>query len=114
MATVIILHVLSSPRFLGRPRLLTRIARLPVGRHSSSVPQVISRNPIHIRRTIPMDHIARTEDPLCMHIALTSQPSTGQADAPGGIVPCCSVGHPGGLRARSGDPLPGPGEALSL
>ena len=32
MTTVIIPHFLSSPRFLGKPRLLTRIARLLVGR----------------------------------------------------------------------------------
>jgi hypothetical protein len=41
MTTVIIphfLYFLSSPRFLGRSRLLTRLARLPVGRHRSSVP----------------------------------------------------------------------------
>ena len=32
MAVVIIPHFLAIPRWLGRPRLLTRLARLPVGR----------------------------------------------------------------------------------
>jgi len=32
MTTAIIPHFLSSPRFLGRPRLLTRCSALPGGR----------------------------------------------------------------------------------
>ena len=47
MTTIIIPHFLSSPRFLGRPRLLTRISRLPTGRHGSAVQhRFLQRNPI--------------------------------------------------------------------
>jgi hypothetical protein len=63
MASVIIPHFCSILRFLGRPRLLTRLAGLPMGRPRSSVPQMLSRNLLHIRRAIPMDGVARTEDP---------------------------------------------------
>jgi hypothetical protein len=44
MASVIIPHFCSILRFLGRPRLLTRLAGLPMGRPRSSVPQMLSRN----------------------------------------------------------------------
>jgi hypothetical protein len=38
MVTVIIPHVQSSPRFLGRPRLLTRMEPLPRGNPRHDVP----------------------------------------------------------------------------
>jgi len=88
MASIIIPHFCSILRFLGRPRLLTRLADLPVGRPRSSVPQMLSRNLLHSRRAIPMDWIVRIEDPVCTHIAKDTLLPIDQAAPPGGAVLC--------------------------
>jgi hypothetical protein len=88
MASVIIPHFCSILRFLGRPRLLTRLAGLPTGRPRSSVPQILSCNLLYIRRAIPMDRIVRIEDPVCTHLAKDTLPPIDQAAPPGGAVLC--------------------------
>ena len=103
MASVIIPHFCSILRCLGRPRLLTRLAGLPTGRPRSSVPPMLSRNLLHIRRAIPMDRIVRREDPVCTPRAKDTLPLIDQAAPPGGAVLCSEVsplGPPSGSRWR--------------
>jgi hypothetical protein len=88
MASVIIPHFCSILRCLGRPRLLTRLAGLPTGRPRSAVPQMRSRNLLHIRCAIPMDGVVHTEDPVCTPIAHDTLSPIDQAAPPGGAVLC--------------------------
>ena len=88
MASVIIPYLRSSLRFLGRPRLLTRLAGLPTGRPRAAVPPMLARNLLHSRRAIPMDRIVRREDLVCTPIAYDTLSPIDQAAPPGGAVLC--------------------------
>src|SRR5262249_11990398 len=87
MTTLIIPHVLSIFRLLERPRLLTRLSRLPIGRHSSSVSLMLSHTPFHSRRA-PHGPCRAHGGLVCTHIALTCPPewpTARRSTAPRGL-----------------------------